>query len=110
MGKVINGFTLTVSGAELIELMKAKMDNLTTRLEQLEKSLSRVAEMAPEDRELAGFKTRGGDMADEVKKKIKDAQQDLRYFTYASEHLEADASYRLGKDDLRVLGISPVYR
>ena len=110
MSKIISGFTLTVSGAELIQMCRDKMAGLLKRLEQLDQSLEKVSQMSEEDRELAGFKTRGGDMADEVKKKIKEAKQDLRYFTYAAEHLEPDASYRLGRDDLRVLGIVPVYR
>lgn len=106
----IDGFTLSVPGAELIEMCKKKVDHLTVRLGQLEESHKRVKEMAPEDRALAGFKTSGGDMADEVAKKRRDAEKDLRYFNFCWEHLESDATYRLDKDDLRVFGIAPTYR
>jgi hypothetical protein len=106
----IDGFTLSISGSELIGMCEDKVQGLKQRIEQLKESLVRVKEMAPEDREIAGFKTGGGDMADEVRKKLKAAEQDLRYFTFASEHLEPEATYRLGRDDLRVFRIQPVYR
>jgi len=106
----IDGFTLSISGAELIGMCVSKEQELVKRIASLEKSLVRVAEMAPEDREIAGFKVSGGDMADEVEKKLKGAKKDLRYFTFAAKHLESEATYRLGRDDLRLLGIQPAYR
>ena len=110
MTETINGFTLRVPGEELIQLCKNKSDNAKARLSRLPQPSEKVQQMAPEDRELAGFKTRGRDMADEVEKKIKTASDDFLYFTFASIHLEPEATYRLGKDDLRLLGIQPGWR
>lgn len=110
MTETINGFTLSVTGEELIQLCVDKAEKTSKRLTQLAQSLEKVQAMSPDDRELAGFKTRGGDMADEVQKKIKTASDDFLYFTFASIHLEPEATYRLGKDDLRLLGIQPGWR
>lgn len=103
---IIHGFQLTLSGAELIEMCQKKKASLNTRLGQLEEALSRVANMAPEDRALAGLKTRGGDMADEVKGKIREAKADLKFFSFAVEHLEPESTYRLSYESLRPFGIT----
>jgi hypothetical protein len=106
----IDGFTLSIPGTELIQMCGDKAHSLHLRLGQLHQSLEKVESMSEEDRELAGFKTRGGDMADEVKKKIKDAKRDFDFFSFAVEHLEREATYRLDTQQLRFLGISLSYR
>lgn len=106
--ETINGLTLTVRGAELIRMARDRADYAATRIEKLTEALGRVEGMAPEDREIAGFKLGSGDMKDEVEKKLQNQRKNLRYYQFIADHLEATSSYRISADStvLSKLGIS----
>jgi hypothetical protein len=105
---IIDGLRITISGSELIQMAQDKADYAEKRISKLEEALTRVEGMDPEDRELAGFKTRGGDMKEEVKSKLKNQQQNRRYYSFLASHLEAGKTYRISSDSgtLKKLGIS----
>tara|TARA_Y100000034_G_C6680881_1_gene299303 strand:+ start:57 stop:395 length:339 start_codon:yes stop_codon:yes gene_type:complete len=103
--EIIDGFRLTVKGSELIALAQERIDNIDGRLGQLEEAEKRVSAMAPEDREIAGLKMRSGDMGAEVRQKLEEAKSNRRFFAFVTEHLEADATYRLSYDSLRHFGV-----
>lgn len=101
----INGLCASVQGAELIDMAQGRVANAVERLEKLRESLTRVSEMSPEDREIAGMKLSRGDMKDEVEKKIKDQEQALKFYDFMAEHLESDSVYRLSTSDLKLFDI-----
>jgi len=110
MSEVIRGLCVTISGQEIVERAHRRLEDAEERLEKLREALTRVDEMDPRDRELAGLKTRGGDMKDEVEQKIRQQESAIEFYEFLSEHVETDSSYRIDISQLKIFGIESPYR
>jgi len=105
---IIDGLKITISGRELIKMAQERANNAGTRISKLKEALNRVNKMAPEDREISGFKMASGDMKAEVERKLRNQQTNMEYYTFLANHLEELSTYRISTDSstLKKLGIS----
>jgi len=108
--EIIRGLPVTITGTEIVGRAKGMVEDAEARLRKLREAMTRVEGMDPKDRELAGFKTTGGDMLDEVLKKIKTQEKVIEFQSFLVDHIEQDATYRMDISQLKIIGIENPYR
>jgi hypothetical protein len=103
---MVEGLQVDVSSVELKQIMRDRLDHHTRKAEayflqaqQLERSIAGIED----DLELG--KVSGGTPIGRLRDKSREHRERESYFRFMIEHVVKDETYRLGRDDLMILGI-----
>ncbi len=108
--EIINGLHVDVPGAELKELMAARLKHHQEKAEFYEVQHKKMAEVDAEMAKEAAIHSKiSNSAAETIESALKRHQNNIIYYKFMVNHVNVGAIYRLTENELQRLGIQSSY-